>query len=269
MVLSLNAASSARPHLGDRPTGPHNVRAELRHPAFPLRLPSEVAAPFPPYEDLESGDDLSLDEFPILDSGDGATLRVRARGARRKLDTAIRDCTLPLAATTTNKIDLETLVADHPSLSEAFAYIMDPKAFESLFTEAEMPPTKRPLSRGMMRHENDLVARYDILEAAKWDEGRKAAEHVLAVYFAVWITLFLVPKKNNTGRLIGDARSINRMQRRPGDMKLPRIHDMIRTILSMSHASKTDGVSYFYQFEMHPDIRPFFKAGLPVYREGA
>jgi hypothetical protein len=41
-------------------------------------------------------------------------------------------------------------------------------------------------------------------------------EVVFATYYMVWITLFLVAKKNGKGRLIGDARVINDVQ--PGSM---------------------------------------------------
>ena len=45
-------------------------------------------------------------------------------------------------------------------------------------------------------------------------------------------------------------------------MGLPRIHDVIKRILAANAAGKTDGVSYFYQFEMAPSIREHFTCRL-------
>ena len=45
-------------------------------------------------------------------------------------------------------------------------------------------------------------------------------------------------------------------------MHLPRIQTVISEILSAHWMTQTDAKSYFYQFEMHPSIRPFFGAHL-------
>jgi hypothetical protein len=118
------------------------------------------------------------------------------------------------------------------------------------------------MSRGMLHHESHLVDQ-EILEPVRWTvQDLHAAETALAVYLFVWITIFIVPKKNGQGRLIGDARPINVLQRPPGNMGLPRIHEVIRRILQSEVASKADGISYFYQFVIHEGIRPYFKVRL-------
>jgi hypothetical protein len=49
-------------------------------------------------------------------------------------------------------------------------------------------------------------------------------------------------------------------------MGLIKLHDLIRAVLSCSHAATADGTSYFYQFILHADIRPYFKARLAGFR---
>jgi hypothetical protein len=181
----------------------------------------------------------------------------------RKLTPAIRDNKLTLAPTSTNTINFETLVEDHPHLQDVLAPIREPTVFRALFKGGLEPRTRRPLSRDMKAHHEALLE-YDIAEpyAAPADP---AVFHALA--FVVWCVLFLVPKKAaGLGRLVVDAREVNRAQQRPGEMGLIRLHDLIRSVLSFSHAAKSDGCSYFYQFLLHPDIRPFFRSKLANWR---
>jgi hypothetical protein len=187
-------------------------------------------------------------------------------GARqRKLESSERTNELVLAPTTTNAINLDTLTDDHPGLVEVLAPIRDPAAFLDLFLDgAAAPPRRRPLSRGMLRHEPDLK-RFQIVEDYVPELSVPATHAVMVA--ALWCVLFLTPKKTaGEGRLVIDARPVNRLQRKPGPMGLPKLHDLITHVLSFSHAAKCDGKSYFYQFVLHPAIRVFFKARLAAWR---
>lgn len=178
----------------------------------------------------------------------------------RKLTPAMRDNKLKLAETSSSIINYDTLTEDFPHLHDVLAPVRDPDAFAGLFVSGE-PRTRRPLSRDMKQHEESLHE-FDIVEPY-------AASSLLLemASFAVWCVLFLVPKKvAGLGRLVVDAREVNRAQKKPGDMGLVRLHDLIRKVLSFSHASKSDGRSYFYQFLLHADIRPFFRARLASWR---
>ena len=187
----------------------------------------------------------------------GATAALRING--RRLAPSLRDNSLPLAPTSQNRVDIAALRAADSDLDWILGHIDSPEAFLGLFSEAK-PPSKsrRPLSRGMAPHRDALLA-------------NTVCEHVMPcalsptwfpLYLALWLVIFLVPKKNGTGRLVVDARPVNSMQRAPPPMRLPRIHDAIAHILSFQFAAKTDGVSYFYQFPLHPTIRGFFKVRL-------
>jgi hypothetical protein len=106
-----------------------------------------------------------------------------------------------------------------------------------------------------MKAHADNLKKFNIMEKFEGRGGRKIER--------IYMGLFLVPKKTPPqGRLIGDARPLNELQRPPDDMGLPRILDVIRTVLESSHAAKADGVSYFYQILLGRKIRRFFMARL-------
>jgi hypothetical protein len=237
---------------------------------IPHRLPAPASGLdevyIPTLGDVHILDDTFDVPFPT--SGGAPNAIVRSPGHRRKLCPAERDNQLPLAATTSNLIDLDRLAGDCAELKETLSLIRDPEAFTSLFGSDTPEPRKhRPLSKMMLQHEADLL-RYDVVEPFVPPEdlllGQAFATNPALAILAltVWIVCFLVPKKDNTGRFIADARCINRSQKRPGSMGLPMIGAAIRQILSMEVAAKADGVGYFYQFGLHPHIRPFFKMRL-------
>jgi hypothetical protein len=238
-------------------------------PSYPQRL----AAGHPPFPEYEEEEYDIMDDEPVIESGEGAVFRIAqaSTGRVRKLQPSARVFHLPLAATTTNLINLAALEADSPSLAEVLAPIRSRDAFRDLFLVAHPVPRRRPLSRGMLQHETDLVDAYDLAEPVRWDVSDVLTLHdvvdtALAVYFFVWISLFIVPKKNNLGRLISDARPVNALQRPPGEMGLPRIHDIIRYVLTLEQAAKCDGVSYFYQFGLDESVRPYFKVRIAGHR---
>jgi len=165
--------------------------------------------------------------------------------------TSTRDNDLPLASTTRNKISINKLSFDDAHMAEVLSHIDNPETFESLFEEKEKwGAPKRPISRGMEKHEEDLL-RYDLIE--KGFDGASTPPATLADM--LYVGCFLVRKKNGTGRFIADCRPVNAKMRKPPPMGLPSLHQAIQTILSFDVAAKTDGVGYFNQFELHSEIR--------------
>jgi hypothetical protein len=128
------------------------------------------------------------------------------------------------------------------------------KAHAALAAEdAATPPVKliiiRPISRGMFRQRQSLLA-FDTAEDAP--DARQ-------IYT---MKVFLTPKKNGKGRLVVDCRRLNDCMEAPGDMGLPVMGELIRKILGWNYAAQSDAVSYFYQFEVHPGIRDYFRVRL-------
>ncbi len=174
------------------------------------------------------------------------------------------------ARTTTNLIDLAGLCRDSEAVGDRLKPIMQREAFIECFEDhalAERP--KQPISRGMAHHAQ-AMRRQDIVgDISCASEVRQWTQVVRQAYLCNYIYIFLTPKKNGTGRLIGDARSVNRLQKEPPNIGLPKIHDFISNILSQNLTAKCDGEGYLYQFGLHPDIQPFFKARLAPGRRGA
>lgn len=232
---------------------PQNVRLRTL-PLFPslaTHTPGSQAVP------VDDPDDYG-DVFDIFSSGYLPTV-LRAGGKKRKLDSAPHSNDLQLAPTSTNVIDLDLLVEDYPELGPVVAPIRDPIAFLDLFTDPDATPdTRRPLSRGMLSKNTDMC-KYNIVEPLNLDAAPTLFQ---ALCVSLWCILFMVPKKLGLGRLVIDARPVNIRMKKPGNMGLPSLHGVIRTVLSFRFAAKADGRSYFYQFLLHPAIRPFFKARL-------
>ena len=197
--------------------------------------------------------------------GEGLVRLVGGPVGRRKLQPSTKDNDLKLAPTTTNEINLKALAADDAQLAAVLRHITDVNAFIELFEEELVKGSKykRPLSRGMLHHAGDMV-KFDIAEDERViDTPQRISGALRQVYHHACIYTFLVKKKTpGLGRLIGDARTVNGLQRRPPDMGLPRVHAIICDILSWSHGAKTDGVGYFYQFVLNPQLRPFFRTRL-------
>jgi len=235
--------------------GPHEGLSPQETPQFEIR----TSPNYPSVPSFQSPYDEFYEEPPIL-SGEGYLPAILRGATRRKLDPSHRRTNLEMAPISTNIINLELAVQDHPELSEVLGPIMDPNLFESLFQKEDDEPRKRaPLSRGMA-HYHDTMTTFDIVEPFH------ATAMMVAACALLWCTLFMVAKKNGLGRLVIDARPVNRRMPPPGPMGLPRLHDTIRHILSFSWAAKSDGRSYFYQFPLHEKIRPYFKARLAEWR---
>jgi hypothetical protein len=217
--------------------------AEAAHPPSPA-VPDEPSLPDAPILGVLSG--------PVSDGE--ALIGAGGRALMKKLKGSLRDNNLDLAPVTSNRVNQEKLMRDSPHLREVLAPLNSKEAFMALFNAPPPVRRRRPLSRGMLRHYNPLV-KFDMVGPLDEEIGP-------GMYDDLWCPCFLVPKKNGQGRFISDCRPINQLQSRPPPMGLPRIHDVIRQVLSFDLAAKTDGVGYFYQFALHPSIRNFFKLRL-------
>ena len=125
-----------------------------------------------------------------------------------------------LAPTSTNKINVDLLARDSPSLARTLAPIRNPAEFVRLFDDVAAPDTSpasrkhRPLSRGMLTHVDALEA-YEVVEPTAPHVLEMAelsySPLVMAILTTVWCVCFLVPKKNRRqGRFVADCRPINK-----------------------------------------------------------
>eukprot|EP00760_Papus_ankaliazontas_P004068 PhM_4_TR11685/c1_g2_i2/m.76232 len=125
--------------------------------------------------------------------------------------------------------------------------ILEPEVFQS-----HLSPTFRPqsrMSRFMIQHAKSLET-YGVMRAHEHDFGTN------------YMPLFTVKKKDESLRLILDARHINEAFSKPPEMKLPRIHDFIQYVLQNEFCAQCDARSWFYQIPIHPEISAFFGAKL-------
>ena len=230
-----------------------------------------MAPEFPSVKLADTGDYVFSEELypadsycPVVHLTSGGDVRIadgKGSGPRRPARAASESVQgLKLAETSTNFIDLDALRADHPEeLGPILDHITDVATFEGLFTDVS-DDRRRPISRGMIDHACDL-RRFDIVDE---DIAQQSTSDMLLV---VWCTLFLVAKKvAGLARLVIDARPINLRQCCPMSMHLPKIHDVIRRILSWEVAASCDGKSYFYQFALAPQIARYFRARLGALR---
>ncbi len=139
---------------------------------------------------------------------------------------------LVLASNPTSCINTKLLFEEGPqALRDRLRYILSAEAMWEI-TTADLLPTTRPRSKGMLSHLDDML-RYDLCDRRKG---------------ILVMNCFMVPKKTGEGRFILSGRPLNRIQSRPPPMEIPRIHDLIRQVLSWEYASQCDGTGYFYQF---------------------
>ena len=73
---------------------------------------------------------------------------------------------------------------------------------------------------------------------------------------------FTVEKSSGGLRFVLDGRRLNGCMVHPPDMLLPRITEVVEQVVRADWAVLTDGLSWFYQFPVHPYIRDFFGVNL-------
>jgi len=113
---------------------------------------------------------------------------------------------------------------------------------------------KRPISRAVAHARLDLL-KYDVIEPCEPDD------------IVEYISLFLVEKKDESGRLVGDGRTVNAASPRPPRMPIMTIHQFLCKMRTYRFAGQSDGKSFFYQHLLPEDGRKFFGVRIPVYKK--
>ena len=148
-----------------------------------------------------------------------------------------------LAAITKNRLNLEAILGMEPSAGylDPLRIIMSKRTFKRQITGTYRPCKK--VSRYMIQHADAMEA-CGVVEPAGEDVNN--------------MPVFTTLKKDLDLRLIQDGRWINDLFAKPPEMFLPRIHDVISRILSAEYVADADGVSYFYQIPLDPEVRDYF-----------
>ena len=130
---------------------------------------------------------------------------------------------------------------------EAMAWITTDKVERVLKNHPELKKTQESMKQRVSRHVLD-----DVPNLERWG----VFEEGTITKWSVEIPIFKVPKSGNVdARLIGDARELNRLLPRPGDMHLPDIRTVLSKLLSYNFLHQLDAKSYFYQFPLHSTLR--------------
>ena len=117
------------------------------------------------------------------------------------------------------------------------------------------PPRIRKISRQLSRQAGYLLSQGIIEEHA---------EHEIHTMMA----LFAVLKKNGKGRLIANAKAVNRYFREPFKMELPSLHSYIDYIMQAEVAAVADARCFFYQIPLPEKLKPFFGVRFPKGKRG-
>ena len=128
-------------------------------------------------------------------------------------------------------------------VKHALGLISEPEEYAKLrdFSQ-EAAVTKPRESRAFVRHKDDLMAKRYITPIAR-------------ARVKQFVTGFTVPKpKKQTLRSILDGRPQNAEQFRPPHTDMAGLENMRENTLKYALCQELDGVSYFNQFEMHPEI---------------
>ena len=128
--------------------------------------------------------------------------------------------------------------------AEVIGILLDSVEFEKHLKKGFHPQTR--ISRFMSQHQETMENSGVIGEAAPRDFGTN------------YMPVFTVPKKDETLRLIQDGRHLNRWFDRPPSMNLPRIHDVIDTLMRNEFFAQCDAKSWFYQIPLCRDIQKYF-----------
>jgi hypothetical protein len=164
-------------------------------------------------------------------------------GQQRRIRPARQACTAPLAPITTNRLDLrQAKLLKHPP-SETERWWWSWLTGETIAANLLHPfqPGRPPCSRRFAAEDLESLQRWDILDGATPK---------------IIHPLFKVPK-GGQARLILDCRALNAALPKPGDMGLPKLHDVLDSLLRQEWMAQLDGRSYFYQFELDREARKF------------
>ena len=223
--------------------------------AFPPKIPKNPLSARYLYQ--PEGTSTSQDHTSVFGSPDkiqvsyDSSLVVGNNGRFNSISTRVDSGSI--APITSNRIDLQVLrgLDSNHILDGVLDLITDPTVFKnSLEENAEhLIDSDKSFSKGiskhMARHVPDLL-KYGVITKL---EHRKPV---------VVLPLFTVPKKDLLLRVVMDGRKLNRLTRLRPLMLLPPLHRVIESCLSATHVVLHDATSYFYQFQLHPEIRPYF-----------
>jgi hypothetical protein len=166
-----------------------------------------------------------------------------------KVSEARRDCNLPLAEITKNRINIEKLrslpIAPPKQWEEFMEWITTDKIARELRGKEMENGKRRYVSRHLEGEWEWLSERGIIKEQDPGDHTRQ-------------VPLFKVPKADGGSRLIANCKEINGLLPRPGPMGLPGIHEVIETMLQGNWLWQVDARSYFYQFQLAPEAAEVF-----------
>ena len=157
-----------------------------------------------------------------------------------------------IAQICTSRIDLKALIDLDTTgeLGEVLPFITDPHAFRKLFIPGALDriSSERQFSTSISKH---LL--HNLPDLEKFGVLERTPVHASVV-----MPTFKVDKRSGGKRFVADGRKLNSLMSKPPQMKLPFITDVIQRILSSKWVCMGDGRSWFYQFELHPEIRKYF-----------
>ena len=164
-----------------------------------------------------------------------------------------------LAKVTANRLHLEALKELDPEAWDVVRVIVEVEQFNAKVRRLNLSKDRTPrISKHMLRHLDSMIAAGIVDRAEVMN-----LEYVMPV--------FTVEKRSGGLRLISDCRKFNADCSRPPPMNLPRIGEVVDSVMACGYCATSDGVSWFYQFEMAASLRRCFGAALvdergnPVY----
>ena len=249
---------SAWDDLLGKETAARIAEAMLRlRPAFPeKKMLPRVNPAFPGKGELTLGGDDPTEPTFVFSSGtttvgwkSGGERLVRAPEPRVERNAGI------LGQIVKNTIDIAAVLELDQSgeAAEVVNILLSLSAFESQVKPGFQPQTR--ISRFMAHHAPALTA-----PSPENPTASGLFQETPRDFETNYMPLFTVPKKDETLRLIQDDRHLNEWFSRPPSMNLPRIHEVIDTLMMNEFFAQADAKSWFYQIPLHPDTYKYFGA---------
>ena len=140
-------------------------------------------------------------------------------------------------------IRLATGTPHYPKIQHALGLITKPPSYSKLRDPSKDPSVTYPReSKDLSRFKDELLAKRYISPIT-----RQRVSH--------FVTAFKVPKpKKKTLRSVLDGRPQNAEQFRPPPAQLASMGDIGGAVQKYAMCQELDGISYFNQFKMHPEI---------------
>jgi len=187
-------------------------------------------------------------------SGTKKKLKWRINGERVTTVPRRGPCALPLAPITTQRINYENLLnltlPPSEELMDALSWIRTDRLKKCVLSHPMFLEERLKVSHHVSRYlAEDMLKLHQqgIFKLSPWGES------------SIEVPLFKVPKAGDAeSRLIGDARSINRLLPRPGPMGLPDLPTLVRKLLHKRVLFQLDARSYFYAFGLGKESSEVF-----------